>query len=562
MQFRDPFNEKAETLSDQEVMSSFRTMPTDKQLLIKLFDRSTRIIIGARGSGKSMLMKRALIEARQDEQRPLCIYINFQRYLSLEPYVYQSPQALTVFRDWVISKIFTAVVDEANRYGAHSIVLEAAGITQSGLKTINIFVEKLEGSLSGAVSIDFALPTLSVEDILGAIEALRSNVNRTRTVLLMDDAAHSFSAEFQEAFFDIFRLFRTENISSKASVYPGATQYGPTFNPGHDALETRVEREVEADDYEEFMVGILKARLSGTEFARLSHDHEMLSVLCYSASGNPRSVIVMAREVLESTTVKPKRNAYKEAIDSYCNSYLWKQHESLKRRLPRFRAQVTSGEQFVNKLVQELHSLNVKIRSRQTPYFAIEEGGPVEFTKMLSLLEYAGIVQFRGTVRRGRTRPLARYQLHLAVSISQGVFVGTQGAAVPVSAEQLRHLPKKRFKMFTQKSKELNGLLSSSDPYLPPCRKCGKNRLVSNARFCSYCGSELTEGSIYLELLTAPVNMLPVPDKKIRALKDVGLNTVRDLIMDSEGVRLRTAHRIADGWATRIRKMAAEFLEG
>lgn len=564
---RDPFAERAEVLSDEEVEQSFRATPVDKELLAKLLDQSTRVIIGARGSGKSMLMRRALLSARLDNAQPMCIYVNFQKYLRLEPLVYKSPSAIRLFKDWVISKIFIAIIEEASSDSdALKCVIDASGLRSSDIDLLKRFVETLEGSVIGFSPVQSGLvPDISVERIILTIEALRHYKGRERTVLLMDDAAHAFSPEFQEEFFDVFRLFRTPTLALKAAVYPGATHYGPTFNLGHDALETRVERELVTKDYESFISGILQARLSKDAFSRLSADSEMFTILCYAASGNPRAAIVMARDILENVPKSvPQRADYRYAIDAYCH-YVWKQHDSLKRRLPRLESQVVTGEIFVHKhLVPALRHFNEKNRDRQSPYFAVEEGSDPEFLKILALLEYAGIVQRsrRVVVRRGLSRPLMRYQVNMAVALAEGVFVGSQGATVPVSAAQLRKLRLGRYKMYTQDSRQVESLLKATRPALPPCPKCGKPRLVADARFCSYCGAELMEASVYLELLNAPVSALPMPEKKIKALEEQGITTIKDILLDTEGKRILKARSVGTRWAGRIRKMAEEFIEG
>ncbi len=50
------------------------------------------------------------------------------------------------------------------------------------------------------------------------------------------------------------------------------------------------------------------------------------------------------------------------------------------------------------------------------------------------------------------------------------------------------------------------------------------------------CGQELRSASVYIELLRAPVEKLPLPKRKMEALRSVGIETVGQLITDENPV--------------------------
>lgn len=75
------------------------------------------------------------------------------------------------------------------------------------------------------------------------------------------------------------------------------------------------------------------------------------------------------------------------------------------------------------------------------------------------------------------------------------------------------------------------------------------------------CGAELRDSSVYLDLLSTPVDELPLPKAKIDGIKArTSLRTVHDVLMDDEAQQLRTIPWVGPVWSKRIRTVAEEFV--
>jgi uncharacterized Zn finger protein (UPF0148 family) len=96
---------------------------------------------------------------------------------------------------------------------------------------------------------------------------------------------------------------------------------------------------------------------------------------------------------------------------------------------------------------------------------------------------------------------------------------------------------------------------------LSPCPKCGTPRISDDSVFCFKCGNALTEQSVYLELLEAPIESLQLTEiKQQRIYELTNLRTVQDIILDEAGTQLRTVPSIGRTWSARIKARADEFV--
>ena len=139
---------------------------------------------------------------------------------------------------------------------------------------------------------------LTVDHVLKAVRTLLDVSRRPRAVLLLDDAALSLADEYLVAFFEIFRQLKTELIAPKASVYPGSTQYGPTFHASHEAEEIHLWLSVEDAEYSQIMGDIAIRRLLPDQIASINSD--ILELLKYLSFGVPRTYLRLLRELLSS----------------------------------------------------------------------------------------------------------------------------------------------------------------------------------------------------------------------------------------------------------------------
>ncbi len=86
-------------------------------------------------------------------------------------------------------------------------------------------------------------------------------------------------------------------------------------------------------------------------------------------------------------------------------------------------------------------------------------------------------------------------------------------------------------------------------------------RVSDDSVFCYKCGNALTEQSVYLELLDAPIeSLLLTPIKQKRITELTNLRTVQDIILDEAGAQLRSVPSIGEAGLCRIKARADEFV--
>ena len=231
--------------------------PFEKHIISILKQPGAHLLEGARGVGKSMLLKSAEIEMDSEfaAERRLGVYVSFKTSTVLEGVKAGERDG---FQLWVNAKILQALhskleqLDLIGKGGEADPYHRIFGI--SSVATTRVF---LEDKLFQLQKLAFAT---NKEEVLAQIgEEFLDRVRDTgfltemvqgvigqfslrRIVFLFDEAAHTFIPAQQEIFFEIFKLLHGGAIASKAAVYPSVTSYGRNFEVGHDAIVLSMDR--------------------------------------------------------------------------------------------------------------------------------------------------------------------------------------------------------------------------------------------------------------------------------------------------------------------------------
>ena len=179
------FIEQAEYIDRAKFQQLAAEHPSEMEILKKLMGGGAKLLIGPRGCGKSTLMKKAyyrLIEESPDKTLP--VYVNFKLTLKLEPYYVNGANASYWFRSWLIAKILLSIFEAIEEHGK-LVIPESFPLKDLIIKAIN----SLEASSANADQID----ELTLSFLTENIENLISRNDLQRCVILIDDAAHSFS---------------------------------------------------------------------------------------------------------------------------------------------------------------------------------------------------------------------------------------------------------------------------------------------------------------------------------------------------------------------------------
>lgn len=499
------FEERADQLSLEAIERTLVNGAIFKRAHQKLLGPGAKLLVGPRGSGKTHVMRHTYLDAMRTANAPLALYANFSRYLNLEPLLKKSPDALQRFHSWVVAKLLLSAFEFLRDKREDPIMLSQHNplFDESKLQELVSLLERGSGSDQYA---EFG-KDLTVGHVIDAVGLLCKKFSRKRAILLLDDAALSLADQYLIAFFDVYRLLKTETISPKASVYPGSTQYGPTFHTSHEAEEVPLWLCVEDADYLKIMGDIASRRLTAEELNGINPD--TLDLFKYVSFGIPRAYLRLLREYMDtqdgSSQQKINRIIERQA------ELMGAEYDSLGIKLKQFSSLVATGRKFFDKAITDIaSSQNVEPTSRNIILGLKQDSDRNPLAeRMIKFLIEVGLLYPIQAVSHGTNRKYDRYIPHFAFLYQQGVFRTGRGSSLKdISLYMQRTAAKHPIR------RDLSKLLSPDEMAslkldLPPCPQCGTARINDSQRFCHNCGAELVASSLFEECMKLPLENVP-----------------------------------------------------
>ncbi|AIY43088.1 hypothetical protein LT85_3930 [Collimonas arenae] len=230
----------------------------ERRLIDALKGSGANLVEGARGVGKSMLLRMAEIELDQtfDIDRKLGVYVNFKTSTLLEGVKADERDA---FQIWVNIKILEALheklltlnlIAKSGLSDPYQRVfgISSVGETKALLEEKIHLLQKLAFNKAGQADIitqigaDFLAKAQDTSFLVNIIKEVAELFAINKIVFLFDEAAHTFIPDQQTIFFEIFKLLHGGKVACKAAVYPTVTNYGRNFEVGQDAIVLPVVR--------------------------------------------------------------------------------------------------------------------------------------------------------------------------------------------------------------------------------------------------------------------------------------------------------------------------------
>ncbi|WP_186041015.1 hypothetical protein [Burkholderia gladioli] len=545
------FEERAENLTQSELQDWTVLSQAEQQVLRKLTGPGAKLISGPRGSGKSTLLRTAFFQLVLD-RTALPVYVNYSKALALEPLFHSHADAVMLFRQWVLAKILLGVRETNAQW---------QGIGDTTLWNLvdkaSEYVQSLE---AGSVPSKLGL-ALGPSQVAQILELSAHSAGVSRTVLLLDDAAHAFSVKQQREFFEVFRELRSRQVSVKAAIYPGVTSFSPSFQIGHEAEVIEAWFRPDREEYLPTMQQIAEKRFPDLAGKFGASSTEFVEALALASFGLPRGFVGMISDVQDSVESGATiRRAVLDAIQMHADLVM-RVFTNVSDRLPRFAHYVTMGRLFERKSKDAIKDFNRdKATSRKSATVALAEPVEDEFDRVLRFMEYAGLIRRLEDLSKGVKGIYRRYLLHYACVIDGNYLALGKSFKVGDIVESLRS-PNAHALVKTKVGSLVgNDYLKRCTLALPPCPRCSTARLAEDQKFCMNCGYELATASVYAELLKAPIEKLPIPSRKIQALRDAGFLTVGQLLSDETQKFRKPGSSIGPIWARRIITVAEEYV--
>lgn len=579
---------RTEDLKHKQVLDYY--VPLKSVNHSNLLNNQAYLIEGNRGVGKSMLLKFTEINADMNflKDQIVAVYISFDESLTLTQIKRQKGYDFNVFRQWTHAKILVAILEKCRKLGfdkkpgkINEFLTTIAGNSdfegiydalQEFIATLERLPEKADlkqdvRAVSLAIFRKYKFqysPGFKGLDILKnldhlplikqAIKELVSQFELARVVLLFDEAAHALVETQQKSFFTIFKGLRDPKIACKAAVYPLITNYGETFEPGHDAKKITFDINELDDDYVDYFKDIFNKRIESDEKKKeyFTKYDEYVSLLAYTAFGTPRKYFTLLDMVWEASDegTKPIHTFIQDLIKDYVieSGGLFDYHSAIGKKYKKLTRQAKLGEKFVktvviptlqnssknrrNKLESKLGTQWVTQKdnknwdkySKPSIYFSINKDLLADYNIILEIMEYTNLISYRKYMSIGSNKYGKIYALNTAIAYQENII--KRNNTIENINKEIENFNTIYFNdVSSQFKKDFMvdfGLI---------CFNCEKDRSL-DFKLCPYCGFKFEEDEInlYMDLINTSVYDLPLNPRAKNALeKNPDIKTLKDL---------------------------------
>jgi hypothetical protein len=547
----------------------------ERKVIDVLKGTGAHLLQGARGMGKSMLLRLAEIEMDADfsTKKELAAYVNFKTSTILEGVRAGERDA---FQIWVNVKILQALHDKlaylnligvSGQRDPYYRVFRIASVegTKDVLQDKLHLLQKL--ALAGAnrdavlaeLGSEFLDRVLDTGVLRDLIDSILKDFGISRLVLLFDEAAHTFIPSQQEIFFEIFKLLHGDRVSVKAAVYPTVTNYGRNFEVGHDAIVLLMDRfepgKAGREGNRALFRNLLEKRLppSGKVRKQVFSRGEILDLCIDLSTGNPRAFLHLLNRTLDGGF---SDRALSLAAQGFVDQELLPYHQNLTKRLPKFAHHVRVGLELLRGYISpELRTKNHRQTKSgyQSAFFTVQRDMSPNLKLGLDILCYSGVLLNKGTVKIAERQTGLRYMVNLALLATEKAFASAK------LNEAIGSISLTDYREFSASDSQIETFLRALQEAADQCPAC-MNPVPGNAKFCGECGTKIEVRSIVGSLLDEQVDALSIS----QALKDrvrPGFPRVGDVVQ-ARREELMKIKWIKEVRSRIVKNAADEFISG
>ncbi|WP_343741695.1 zinc ribbon domain-containing protein [Herbaspirillum huttiense] len=560
------YEERAEHLG-QSIIEGATTLTSDTEEWISaLTGAGSKLLVGPRGCGKTHLMRFAFLKCLNKKELPFAVYTNLNRYYRLEPMLRRRPDAMAMFYYWALSNIFVGISQAAKQFALTASVNDGliSNLLEFDSADVAQIIATLEQGRPLSPEQDSVAARLSIDKLKAILVSLAEVLGRKRIVLFLDDAALTLTPEYLTHFFDIYRALKATRIALKASVYPGTTEYGPSFHAAHEAESIIVWKSVTDANYLDFMLDIGNKRFPDL----LAIPEETRALLAFAAFGVPRAFMTLVRAYLKNVSkLATPQAAFNRTIEEFVNERK-SEYLTLKDKMPQFSSIVEAGLRVFERASDDITHANQALIDGSTKQLllGIDPGsvsGQPYVERMLRLLEEVGLIYKLDRVSHG-DREYLRYVVHLGALQFRRAF-SRRGAFSPRFSIDMLQRPDEKHPVRRSVSTLLDAnTVAALGLNLPNCRTCDAKR-VEGAKYCFNCGEKLTDESTYDRMMLTPLIDVPGLTKwqkeKLGAWGSVPRTVGEFIALQDPGTTLRAIPHVGKKRARTIIDAVEAFLD-
>lgn len=515
---------RTEDLESSQISKLMVLGKNEKEVIGKLKYSGSHLLQGARGIGKSMLLREA--ESEMDSEFPveksLAVYVNFKTSTLLEGVKADNKSA---FQIWVGAKILQALYEKLISLGIITDGNSSDPFKRIfGVKTIFGMKEALQEKIhllqqlsknDGKEKIisdlgnDFLDKVNDISYVNEIIREIISEYKLNRIVFLFDEAAHTFIPEQQEIFFEIFKLIHGGKVAVKAAVYPSITSYGKNFEIGHDAILITLgyfePGGAGRDNTRKLYRELITRRTpdNGKLRKEIFSKGDVLDQCIHLSSGNPRAFLHLFNRVYERGYTD---RALMLSTQDYVDQELLPYHLGLAKRLPKYSSHVKLGIEILREyIIPEIRVKNKREKkaSYQSAFFTLPRDIPPNLKLAIDLLCYSGVLSKQGTVKISSRKTGQRYMVHLALLFTEKAFISNK------FSEVINSISLTDYREFSADDQKFDIYLERLKKSAEECQECSAE-IPANAKFCPECGHKVEQKSIVGALLDDSVRKLSI----------------------------------------------------
>jgi hypothetical protein len=323
-------------------------------------------------------------------------------------------------------------------------------------------------------------------------------------------------------------MLASAELSCKASIYPGVTQFGVRFDVYNDATVIDVSRDERLPGFDEFFVDVLKKRNSNL-YAKIVavpniDSIQFVGFIGRAVLGNMRSFAI-ALQKLDSYQTLESVNALTSLLIDLAGEHFWALLEEVTPKLGRYEKLAETSQQLalvLFELAGEHRNPNATIRRDICHTYA----------KPLEILEYVGFIAKREASRAVKGGRGPRYRLNLAVLLEN------------VKQKKLSHDLINEWRDTQLPSLEIAPPTPITAVVMPE---------LPAQQSLSILGLDITK---LQKSRSYPYGLTP---EKIEALKSKGYTTVKSLAIATEQ-ELDDIYGIGHAWVRRIKDVTSQAI--
>jgi hypothetical protein len=528
---------RTESIKPEEIKQLSVINEQDKTLINNLLLPDPCLLEGSRGTGKSFILRLAELEINENYNNTVCVYMSFNISSLIDT---DDPLQ---FYHWMLAKTLKSLLNVLRKKGivinSDSASLLSNDVNEDSEKiSLNLknIIKLYENSFRGKSDINIdSLP--DIEDVKEAIEIICKDNNLERIYFMFDEAAHVFRPEQQRQFFSLFKDLRSPYITCNAAIYPGVTHFGNSFEPLHDCIYLKLERDIRDTDYIEYFKKIVFKQADETLKNLIKTKLGDFITLALSAGGNPRFLLNTIRDIqtFNSSNIE-------QVLKNFYRTKIWAEHTDLGEKYFGHKGLIDWGRDFLeNSVIPSIQRYNTTRletgKDETTIYFWIHKDSPETVKESLRLLTYTGIIRkVDSGIRATKAQLGDRYE------VKYGCILSLDAKPLNNSKAFFTNLTITKFPEFGKNSPSYNGVIDLA-------------KVISD-------DEKIFKESLN-NILAKPIDVLQLlTNWQKNKLKDANINTIADLHNKTEADLIDKIYNVGPARARLMKKAVdAELLE-